>query len=98
MTCPSRLFYEAEGPPSGGQASVKMGRRLDGGSRRPTFENQSEFVRKEATSFFLFILLRQEKRDKEKNCSAAEEPPHETERIFWTRELVGHGRFFCRHS
>jgi hypothetical protein len=26
-----------------------MGRRLDGGSRRPTFEIQSEFFRKEST-------------------------------------------------
>jgi len=26
-----------------------MGRRLDGGSRRATFENQSEFFRKEST-------------------------------------------------
>ena len=28
---------------------MKMGRRLDGGSRRPTFETQSEFFRKEST-------------------------------------------------
>jgi hypothetical protein len=36
-------FYEAEG------RAFKMGRRLDGGSRRPTFEIQSEFFRKEPT-------------------------------------------------